>query len=71
MKLYGNKMTHPKIMLQDAAEECGWTESTQIDVLCDFIAQMNRVQPDFKAYLDQRVDEEFGNEEEDEEDEEV
>ncbi len=52
-----------KRLITDAAAECGWDETTQISVLCDFIDQMNKIQPNFSTYLDDRVDEEFEDEE--------
>lgn len=64
-------MAHPKSLLNMASDQTGWNEATQIDVLCDFIAQSNRcvVQPNFEIYLDKRVDEELSMSDDSDEDE--
>ena len=52
---------HPRVLLRDAAAEAGWSEETQISILCEFIAQANRVQPDFATYLRNRLDKDYEN----------
>jgi hypothetical protein len=59
-------MASAKHLIDDAAEQCGWGEDTCISVLCDFIDQANRRQPNFETYLQGRVDEELQRQELDE-----
>lgn len=48
-----------KQLILEAASDCGWGEDTQIRVLCDYIDQKDRIEPDFSRYLRKRVDEEL------------
>jgi hypothetical protein len=54
---------HPRLVLDDAIEACGWTEDQQIQVLLRFIEQMNRVEPNFKRYIESQIDKETEYEE--------
>ncbi len=49
-------MSSAKLLLDEAANTCGWGEDTCISILCDFIDQSNRVEPNFVTYLQKRVD---------------
>jgi hypothetical protein len=55
---------HPKQILADLADETGWDTDSQLEICLDFIAQMNEVQPDFNAYVQQRASEEYSQSEE-------
>ena len=50
---------HPKYILKEAEDQTGWDDESKLNVCLDFIEQMNRVQPDFAAYVQSRVDEEL------------
>jgi hypothetical protein len=55
---------NPTQILSDLAEEMDWDTDTQLEICLDFIEQMNKVQPDFNAYVQQRASEEYSQAEE-------